>query len=190
MESMAKGASGVRRVARRTAALAGLAAVPVVAVACGGGGSGAPAATTTTPAAARSEPTSITIRVRSVVTGRTAHDAPPRGNSAGDRIEFTDALRNLAVQFGRKANARVGHDRWTMVFTGAHSARLEGEATLPDGKIRFSGPLTNARLLTIPVVGGTGRYAHASGVLVVGAGRTSSVNVYRLVIGEIPGPAA
>jgi hypothetical protein len=186
---MDEGASGVRRAARRTAWLAGLAVVPLVAAACGGGGGpGVPATTTTT--AAKPEQTAVTIRVRSVVTGRAAHDAPPRGNSAGDRIEFTDTLRNVARQFGRKADARVGTDRWTMVFTSAHSARVEGEATLPDGKIRFRGPLTRARLLTIPVVGGTGKYAHATGVLVVGAGRTSSVNVYRLVIGEIPGPVA
>jgi hypothetical protein len=99
---------------------------------------------------------------------------------------------NVAPQFGKGANARVGVDRWTMTFTGAHSARVAGEAVLPGGRIRFSGPLTADAVngLTIPVVGGTGRYAQASGVLVVGSGTSSSLNIYRLVLGKIPGPAA
>src|SRR5262249_36798414 len=136
--------------------------------------------------------TAVTIRVKSVVSGRTRHDTPPRGTSAGDRIVFTDRLLNTARQFGRGANARAGTGRWTMTFTSAHSARLDGEAVLPDGKRTFAGPLTPApnQEVTVPIVGGTGRYAHASGVLVVGSGAASSVNVYRLVLGGIPGPAA
>jgi hypothetical protein len=175
----------------RRALAALLAGVPVLAAACGGGGSTAPPATTSA-AAPRAKETAVTIRVRSVVSARSEHDAPPRGASAGDRIVFTDALLNAARQFGRGRNARVGTDRWTMTFTSAHSARLAGEAVLPDGKIRFAGPLTPDanQEVTVPVVGGTGRYAHASGVLVVGSGTSSSVNVYRLVLGGIPGPAA
>jgi hypothetical protein len=176
----------------RKRAFAGLlAGVPLVAAACGGGGSATPPATTSA-APGRTKETAVTIRVRSVVSGRTEHDTPPRGASAGDRIVFTDRLLNAARQFGRARNTRVGSDRWTMTFTSAHSASLAGEADLPDGKIRFAGPLTPDpnQQVTVPIVGGTGRYAHASGVLVVGSGASSSVNVFRLVLGGIPGPAA
>jgi len=177
----------------RRRALAGLlAAVPLLAAACGGGGGSAAPPATTSAAPARARETAVTIRVKSVVSGRKEHDAPPHGASAGDRIEFTDTLLTTARQFGRARNTRVGTDRWTMTFTSAHSARLAGEAVLPGGRIRFAGPLTPDpnQEVTVPIVGGTGRYAHASGVLVVGSGATSSVNVYRLVLGGIPGPAA
>jgi hypothetical protein len=188
---MNRGSTGVRSgIALRLGLAAGLGLLPLVLAACGSGGTAASTAGTTTTAAPAEK--AVTIRVNSVVTTQKQYDVPPRGTSAGDRIVFTDTLVNVAPQFGKAAKARVGTDRWTMTFTSAHSARVAGEAVLPDGKIRFAGPLTPGATngLTIPVVGGTGRYAQASGVLVVGSGTSSSLNVYRLVIGTIPGPAA
>jgi hypothetical protein len=44
--------------------------------------------------------------------------------------------------------------------------------------------------ISVPVVGGTGRFAGARGTLVIGLGSTSSVNTYTLVIGGTPGLSA
>ena len=44
--------------------------------------------------------------------------------------------------------------------------------------------------ITVPVVGGTGKYENASGTLLVGAGSKRSPNTYHLVIAGVPGPVA
>jgi hypothetical protein len=174
-----------------------LLAIPLALAACGGGGgskSGAPPATTstTTTTSAPKQVKAVTIAVTSVVTGRTSTDKPPKGASVGDQIHFTDRLLNRRAQFGKKANAPVGTDKGTLTVTGAHTARLDGEAKLPDGTIMFSGPMTPVanNSVTVPVVGGTGKYKNATGVLVVGAGLTRALNVFRLELGGATGPVA
>src|SRR5205814_9169862 len=101
-------------------------------------------------------------------------------------------LLDAVPSFGKAANAQVGSDKGTMTFTGAHTARLEGEAVLPDGKITFAGDVTLApkNSITVPVTGGTGKYENASGTLLVGAGSKRAPNTYKLVINGIPGPVA
>src|SRR5437762_2005202 len=119
--------------------------LPLALAACGtGGNSGTPppAATTTTAKSASAK--TLTIHVTSVVSGTKATDTPPKGTSVGDHVDFTDNLLNAVPQFGKAANAQVGSDKGTMTFTGAHTARLEGEAVLPDGKITFAGDVTLA----------------------------------------------
>jgi hypothetical protein len=170
--------------------------VPLALAACGGGGSksGAPASnsTTTTTTPAPKQVKALTIAVTSVVSGRTSTDKPPKGASVGDEIHFTDRLLNRRAQFGKKTNEQVGTDRGTLTVTGAHSARLDGEAKLPDGTIIFRGAMTPSanNSVTVPVVGGTGKYKNATGVLVVGAGLTRALNVFRLELGGSTGPVA
>jgi len=164
--------------------------VPVALAACGGTavkGATPPVAKTQQHAA-----TAVTIEVTSVVTSTKAHQAKAKATTAGDRIEFRDVLLNFKPQFGKHVNERIGSDNGTMTFTSKTTARLDGVARLPDGQIRFSGDVTVLadNTITVPVVGGTGRYQHASGTLHVGAGSKRSRNTYKLLIESIPGPIA
>ena len=120
----------------------------------------------------------------SVVQSQRSHDNPPKGASTGDNVKFKDVLLNATPQFGKAANARVGTDSGTMTFTSANTARMKGVTTLPDGTISFEGEVTVLpnKNLSVPVVGGTGRYANASGTLLVGSGTTSAPNTYSLVL--------
>jgi allene oxide cyclase-like protein len=175
--------------------------MPLALAACGSGGGGAGAAsatkptttTATTAAPARTKTKTVTIRVMSVVSARHANDTPPKGASEGDTIHFRDRLLNRLPQFGKEVDEQVGTDRGTLTLTGPHTARLEGEAVLPDGRIRFSGEMTPVahNSVTVPIVGGTGAYENASGTLLVGSGLNRAVNVFHLVLDGVPvGPAA
>jgi len=135
----------------------------------------------------------LTIRVVSVVVATRPHDRPPKGASKGDRIEFEDRLLNAGAQFGKKANARVGHDAGVMTFTSATTATLSGSAALPGGTIRFNGKLTptGSGGIRVPVTGGTGKYAHATGTLIVGPGAKRALNTYELTFAPAAsGPVA
>jgi hypothetical protein len=134
------------------------------------------------PPAAAAE--TLTIEVVSVGVSVHSHDLAPKGTSKGDTVVYRDRLVNAAAQFGKKKGAQVGTDRGTMTFTSAHTARFSGSAVLPGGTLALSGkvtPVSNG-YLAIPVTGGTGRYAGATGVLIVGPGQKQALNVYRLTI--------
>jgi hypothetical protein len=126
----------------------------------------------------------ITISVTSVGKSVVTHDVKPKGASKGDRIVYRDQLLNAAAQFGRKKGAAVGTDHGTMTFTSAHTAKFVGAATLPNGSLTIDGKVTaySNGVLTIPITGGTGAYAGATGVLLVGPGKKRALNVYRLTI--------
>jgi Allene oxide cyclase barrel like domain len=178
---------GVAALGLATLALAG----------CGGGAeSTQPAAkqatTTTTTAKKDANTRRVTIHVTSVVSGKKQTDRPPAGTSQGDYVAFTDKLLNARPQFGKDTNEQVGSDKGTMTLTGAHTARLEGEAVLPDGKITFAGEVTLRPndSITVPVTGGTGEYENATGTLLVGSGDEQAANTYKLVIEGVPGPIA
>jgi hypothetical protein len=178
---------------RRSARLLLLGLLPAALAACGGGGGGGTTAATTTAPAQVHQRKSLTLHVTSVVTSTKAHSRTPKQTTAGDRVVFTDRLLNATSgQFGKDTNAVVGTDEGTMTFTSKTTARLDGVAHLPDGDIRFSGAVTVLadKSVTVPVVGGTGTYKHATGTLLVGAGTKTSPNTYRLVIDGIPGPVA
>ena len=167
--------------------------LPLALAACGGTGtsSGTTAATTTTTAA-NHQVKSLTIKVTSVVTSTHAHRQSPTVTTPGDKVDFQDVLVNATPQFGKNTNERVGTDTGTMTFTSTTTARLDGVANLPDGTITFSGLVTVLadNSVTVPVVGGTGKYENASGTLHVGAGNKRSPNTYSLVIAGVPGPVA
>ena len=61
----------------------------------------------------------------------------------------------------------------------AGPGRVAGTATLPGGTIRFGGVIRLDAAESIPVIGGTGRYAKARGTLFVGDG-DSPLNTYHL----------
>ncbi len=124
-------------------------------------------------------PQLLVIQVRSVEAGVNADDKPPRGLSKGDRLLERSRLVNARKQFGKPAGALVGRDRALVILTSTRSGRVVGVATLPDGTIRFGGLIRLDAAESIPVIGGTGRYAKARGTLFVGDG-DAPLNTYHL----------
>jgi hypothetical protein len=127
----------------------------------------------------------IVIRVKSVlVASQIVKDVPPKGASKGDVVTGRDNLLNVTRQFGKPAGARVGVDRVTETILGSTSAIIQGTARLPDGTVAFKGTgkaNSSTGTLTIPVVGGSGHYAHARGTVTAGT-QATNVNVYRLTL--------
>ena len=172
--------------------LVALGVLPLALAACGSGGNASKAPAEPATQAVAATTTRVTIKVVSVMKSTRSHDAPPKGTSYGDNVTFEDVLLNVGSQFGKNANQEVGTDSGTMTFTGAHTARMVGVTTLPDGTISFSGEVTvlpNNRLV-VPIVGGTGKYAHASGTLLVGSGSKRAPNTYSLYLAGAAGPVA
>ena len=68
-----------------------------------------------------------------------------------------------------------------MTFTGIHTATFHGKAILPGGTLTLSGSVySSPQGLVVPVSGGTGRFAHYKGTLLVGPGSKRVTNTYRL----------
>jgi hypothetical protein len=134
-------------------------------------------ASAATPAAGGT-PISLVITVKSVTTSIKRTDKPPKGASKGDRYVYRDRLVNVARQFGKPKGASVGRDAGSLTLTSSSTGVMTGVATLPGGTIRFGGKIGSSPA-PFSVLGGTGRYAHARGVLIVGAG-SSPLNIYRL----------
>ncbi len=133
------------------------------------------------PGVAQAE--TLTIQVTSVVITIKPIDKKPKGSSTGDRIIYRDRLVNAVRQFGKSKGAIVGSDRGTMTFTSPHTARFDGTARLPGGSIKIKGAVKPiAGGFQIPVAGGTGRYAAATGTLTVGPGDKRAPNVYKLTL--------
>jgi hypothetical protein len=126
----------------------------------------------------------ITFSVTSVSLSVKLTDLGPKGRSKGDTIVYRNRLLNTAQRFGRPKGAVVGSDRGTLTFTGAHTATYSGTAVFPDGSVRLAGdvtPLANGGL-QFRVAGGTGRYAKATGSVVVGPGEKRVLNTYQLTL--------
>jgi len=138
-----------------------------------------PALATTGPAAT-TPGFNLVITVRSIETSSIPADKPPTGPSKGDRFLIRDNLLNTAGQFGKKAGVVVGTDAAVLTLTSKTKGTVVGSATLPGGRIRFHGVLNlKGENAPFTVDGGTGKYAHAGGMLVVGAG-SNPLNVYHL----------
>jgi hypothetical protein len=135
--------------------------------------------------AARAE--TLTFSVRSVAVSVKQTDVAPKGTSKGDTLAMRDRLLNTAVRFGKPKGAKVGTDKGTMTFTSATTAKFLGTAVLPDGTLKLRGkvqPLPGGGIV-IPVVAGTGRYAGATGSVLVGPGETKVLNTYRLTLSSV-----
>jgi outer membrane receptor protein involved in Fe transport len=138
------------------------------------------AGTTTATAAA---PTSLVITVKSVTTASIPSDKAPKGASKGDKVLLRDRLVNVGKQFGKPAGAVVGRDEGVLVLTSATSGTFDGVTTLPGGTIHLHGVIRNG-IETYSISGGTGRYAHARGTIVIGKG-ASPLNTYHLKLGTL-----
>jgi hypothetical protein len=126
----------------------------------------------------------LTIRLISTVGRVTYRDRPPQGPSKGDVISGPSVLRNAVKQFGRAKGAVVGHDFEVLTLSSATTGVTRATVYLPGGTLRVRGRWSSkATSETVPVVGGTGRYANARGTAYVrDLSGKRSLNVYRLQI--------
>ncbi len=133
--------------------------------------------------------TRMTITITSQTRSYTAHDLVPKGKeNKGDWFRYRALLRTTGPLFGKKGkNMPVGWEAGTQTYLNKVDARIKGTATFPgQGTIKFRGVMRTLKngMLSVPVVGGTGRFKGATGVLLIGAGNLTSVNTYRLKIPE------
>jgi hypothetical protein len=140
-------------------------------------------ATITAIASAAHTRSTVVIGVFSVQTFGSASNAPPNGLRVGEVIVERDRLVNAAPQFGKPAGASVGNDQVRLTILTPTTGSVVGTASFPDGTVKIAGRVTLTGTITIPVVGGTGRYALASGTYTEptgGGGAAHELNVYRL----------
>jgi len=125
----------------------------------------------------------LVIKVKSITISGTHYDRPPKGLSEGDKFVGRSRLLNAARQFGKPIGAVVGSDYSVLTLTSSTAGTVSGTARLPGGTISFKGAgrLSTGASPPIPVVGGTGRYDHARGTVVVGPGN-APLNTYRLTL--------
>ena len=128
---------------------------------------------------------SMTIRLTSTTTAlEVVRDREPTNVlSAGDVIRARSTLRNGVPQFGRPKGAVVGRDVGVVTMVASAEGNVKVTATLPEGTIRSSGKDTGALKESLRVIGGTGRFARARGVVEVQLFDLRSrraLNVYRL----------
>jgi hypothetical protein len=140
--------------------------------------------------AAGSEATSarsLTIRVYVKEVTQSIKDVPPKTlvgfeYTKGDTIRGTEILRNAVRQFNKPKGANVGTDRYVILAVAYQKVRADFIAKFPGGTVHAHGE-GKPGSGRVPVVGGTGRYAGATGVA---EGRHlangKKLNIYRLQI--------
>jgi hypothetical protein len=127
----------------------------------------------------------MTIRLTSTTTAlELVRDREPTNAlSTGDVLRARSTLRNAAAQFGRPKGAVVGKDVGVVTMVSSSEGSVKVTASLPGGTIRSSGRDTPIPNQSLRVIGGTGRFAGARGVVEVRALDVRSrlaLNVYRI----------
>jgi hypothetical protein len=113
----------------------------------------------------------VTIRVIVIPVKRSFNDVAPKTHGTtgeytkGDTISGTSILRNAVRQFGQAKGARVGTSRFVITALSPHTARADSVARIPGGTVHVHGVSTIAGTPKVPIVGGTGRYAGATGAV-------------------------
>ena len=128
---------------------------------------------------------SMTIRLTSTTTAlEVVRDREPTNVlSAGDVIRARSTLRNGVAQFGRPKGAVVGRDVGVVTMVASAEGNVKVTTSLPGGTIRSSGKDTGALNESLRVIGGTGRFAGARGVVevrLIDLRSRRALNVYRL----------
>jgi hypothetical protein len=111
---------------------------------------------------------SVTIRVFVTPDTRSVKDVPPKTinlgeHTKGDTISGTSILRNAVRQFGKPKGARVGTSSFVLIALSAQRVRDDGVARFPGGTVHVRGVGKIEPNPKVPVVGGTGLYAGATG---------------------------
>jgi hypothetical protein len=113
---------------------------------------------------------SVTIRVLVQPVTRSIKDVPPKTlnmgeYSKGDTITGTSILRNYVRQFGKPKGARVGTSHGVVTALSSQTASSDAVASFPGGTIHARGAGAIGPTTKVPIVGGTGVYAGATGVV-------------------------
>jgi hypothetical protein len=112
---------------------------------------------------------SVTIRVLVQPVTRVTKDVPPKTiklgeYSKGDTITGRSILRNYVRQFGKPKGAQVGMSHGVTTALSSQRARFDAVARVPGGTVHVRGEAAIGPTVTLPIVGGTGIYAGATGV--------------------------
>jgi hypothetical protein len=115
---------------------------------------------------------SVTIRVFVKPVTRSFKDVAPKTHAMtgeytrGDTLSGTSVLRNAVRQFGKPNGARVGTSRFVMTGLSSRRFTWDGVASVPGGTLHARGVMGEiAGNPTVAIVGGTGLYAGATGVV-------------------------
>ena len=111
---------------------------------------------------------SATIRVYVKEVTQSIKDVPPKTligyeYTKGDTIRGTEILRNAVRQFNKPTGANVGSDRYVIFAVAYQKVRVDFVTRLPGGTVHAHG-VGKPGSGKVPVVGGTGVYAGATGV--------------------------
>lgn len=130
----------------------------------------------------------MTIKLESHVRVARVYDLPPKGReNKGDYIKYQDLLLNTEPRFGRKKGVAVGYDKGTLTYTSATDARVSGSAHFPTlGTITYKGAMKSLKngSSSVRIIGGTGKFSGARGVLIIGPGNQVAMNTFRFTLPE------
>jgi hypothetical protein len=85
--------------------------------------------------------------------------------SKGDAIVGTSILQNYVRQFGKPKGARVGTSRGVDRALSSHTATSDSVTRFPGGTVHARGEGEIGPTTKVPIVGGTGAYSGATGVV-------------------------
>ena len=132
---------------------------------------------------------SFTIRVYVKEVTQSIKDVPPKTfrlaheYTKGDTISGTEILRNAVRQFNKPKGANVGTDRYVITAVAWQKVRADFVARFPGGTVHAHGVGKIGSKPEVPIVGGTGLYAGATGVI---EGQHlpngEKLNIYRLQV--------
>jgi hypothetical protein len=114
---------------------------------------------------------SVTIRVIATPVTRAFDDVAPKTHATtgqytkGDTLSGTSILRNAVQQLGLAKGARVGTSRFEIIALSSQRAMWDGFALLPGGSVHAHGVVKIEANPKVPIVGGTGLYKGATGVV-------------------------
>lgn len=143
------------------------------------------------PAAASDAATakSFTIRVYVTQVTQSIRDVPPKTlrlaheYTKGDTIRGTEILRNAVRQFNKPKGANVGTDRYVIIAVAWQKVRVDFVIRFPGGTVHAHGEGKIGSKPKVPIVGGTGLYAGATGSIEgQHLANGEKLNIYRLQI--------
>ena len=101
----------------------------------------------------------------------------------GDTIRGTETLRNAVRQFNKPEGAAVGTDRYVITTVARQTITLDLVARFPGGTVHAHGEGKAGVKPKVPIVGGTGLYAGATGVAEgQHLANGKKLNIYRLQV--------
>jgi len=138
--------------------------------------------------AARADAKKTTFQILALSRVTIPHDKAPKGKeNKGDWISYRSLLVTVGPLFGKKKKfLPVGFEAGTYTFTSPSTAKIRSTATFQgQGTIKIRGPITDRKdgSSSIPIVGGTGKFTGANGMLVISPGTTlKAVNTYTFTV--------